>query len=117
MIPIPTFCQSSANPDSYDIASIIPPPLLVKAVPTTDGGNYTAFATSFLTKSEIEDLWNDIPILVDESNSTVGPETKFLDAIGRVCDPHLTQYIKRGSVIDLFHLNTPEIKYFATYSH
>jgi len=52
MLPVPTFSASSADPqDNYDIELL----LLIEAVPKTNTNNYSAFASSFLAKSEIED--------------------------------------------------------------
>ena len=79
--------------------------------------NYSSFTTSYLTQIEIEDAWDCIPIVMDGRNATTGPETRFADVVGKICCPNFTGRIKRGTVIDVFGLNTSFIKYIATYSH
>jgi hypothetical protein len=87
---------------------LYPPP------PQTYTNNYSSFATAFLTPLEIQQHWNNPPILVNNFNSETVPETQFLDAVGRVSvDEHFAAHIWKGSVID-FGLGNSEIRFFAT---
>lgn len=92
------------------------PPLLFQSpIPHRNNINYSSFATSFLTGFEIRSCWNNIPIVLDESNSISGTENQFLNAVGRISVEPLIKFqgiIFRGSVIN-FRLNN---KYFATNS-
>jgi len=91
----------------------------VPPVPNTYTAHYASFPTAFLTSSDIEHHWDDLPVEITKFNSvTTSLEDQFLDAVGRVSvNERFAQHIIKGSVIDYFGLKNPEFKYFATYTH
>jgi hypothetical protein len=109
---------SIATPDS------IAPPLLLDPLPTAYTAHYASFAT-FLSPAVIAHHWDDNPVIIDEVNSTLEYETKFLGTVsraGRVCvDPEwfadYVEPIQQGTLIDVYGVNTSMFKYFATYTH
>jgi hypothetical protein len=92
-------------------------PCLFYSPPRIYTENYSSFSTAFLTPTDIQNHWDDTPILINDFNSETTLESQFLDAAGRVCvDEHFTTRISKCSVID-FGFGDSTFRYMATYTH
>jgi hypothetical protein len=108
--------EAEPQKTSSDIVRV---PRLIPPVPHTYAANYAAFSTAFLSPFEIENHWEDTPVLINNFNSEILPENQFLDTVGRVCVyEHFKTRITRATVIDFgSSFDDPRsYRFFATYS-
>jgi hypothetical protein len=109
-----------AQPQPQETSDVDCAVRLFAPVPPTYTANYAAYSTSFLSPFDIEEHWDDPPIVLNNFNSETVPEVQFLDAVGRVSVyDYFKDRIVKATVIDFgSSFDDPRsYRFLATYSH